>query len=72
MGIVGDQGLMQVIQLRRQTHVVQQRTEDLAAENRRLKRRIWRYRNDASFTEHLAREQLGFVRDREVLFRFAL
>jgi len=66
--LVGDRGLLDTMRARRQyaelsTSLVQKRHE-----NARLREDIRRLKEDPSAIETLAREQLGLIREGEVLF----
>jgi len=66
--LVGNKGLLDTIRARRQYEIV---SADLARkrhENARLRDEIRRLTNDPSAIESLAREELGLIRDGELLF----
>ena len=46
-------------------------TGDVKAVNAKLRREIWRLRNDLEYIEKIAREELRLVRPGEVVFEFA-
>ncbi|MDE0205507.1 MAG: septum formation initiator family protein [Candidatus Tectomicrobia bacterium] len=46
-------------------------TGDVEADNAKLRREIWRLRNDLEYIEKIAREELRLVRPGEVVFEFA-
>jgi len=66
--LVGNKGLLDTIRARRQYEIL---SADLARkrhENARLRDEIRRLTNDPSAIESLAREELGLIRDGELLF----
>ena len=67
----GEQGIIQIIALQKETLRVQARTAGLALSNQELKREIVRMREDPWAAERIAREQLGMVRSNEKVYRFA-
>jgi cell division protein FtsB len=48
------------------------KNQALEQDNRLLYREITRLRNDPDFIEHLAREELGLVREDELIIYFAM
>ena len=66
--LVGDKGLLDTMRARRQFEIL---SSDLARkrhENARLRDEIRRLTNDPAAIESLARQELGLMRDGEVLF----
>ena len=66
--LVGDKGLVDTIRARRQYAELTAALAQKRQENSRLREDIRRYREDPSAIEALAREELGLIRDGEVLF----
>ena len=66
--LVGDKGLLDTMRARRQHAEITAALAQKREENARLREDIRRYREDASAIEALAREELGLMRDGEVLF----
>ena len=66
--LVGDRGLLDTMRARRQHAEIAAAIAQKRHENARLREDIRRYREDASAIEALAREELGLMRDGEVLF----
>jgi cell division protein FtsB len=66
----GDYGLLEI---RRQQHEMQRLVHEIDVieqENARLVREIQRLRTDMSYLEKIAREDLGLVRPKELVFEF--
>ena len=66
--LVGDRGLLDTMRARRQHAELSASIAQKRHENARLRDDIRRYREDPSAIEALAREELGLMRDGEVLF----
>ena len=67
----GEQGIIQILELRKETIRVRERTARLTLSNQELKSEILRMRQDPWAAERIAREQLGMVRANEKVYRFA-
>lgn len=66
--LVGDRGLLDTMRARRQHAEISAALAQKRQENGRLRDDIRRYREDPSAIEALAREELGLMREGEVLF----
>ena len=66
--LVGDKGLLDTMRARRQHAQISAAIARQRQENARLREEIRRYREDPSAIEALAREELGLMRDGEILF----
>lgn len=66
--LVGNRGLLETIRARRQYAELAADLARKRAENDRLRDEIRRLREDPSTIESVAREQLGLMRQGEVLF----
>jgi len=66
--LVGDKGLLDTMRARRQHADISAATARLRRENDRLREEIRRFRDDPNAIEALAREELGLMREGEVLF----
>ena len=66
--LVGDKGLLDTMRARRQHADITDALGRLRRDNDRLRDEIRRYREDPSAIEALAREELGLMREGEVLF----
>jgi cell division protein FtsB len=66
--LVGDRGLLDTMRARRQHAEISAALAQKRQENTRLRDDIRRYREDPSAIEALAREELGLMREGEVLF----
>lgn len=68
--VFGSRGLLHLRSLTLEEHEVGRRISMLLHDNDRLRDRIKRLRTDDRALERLAREQLGFTRPDEVIYRF--
>lgn len=68
--IFGDRGLLRIYHLTKDKREVEQRLEELKAENDRLKREIEALKGDRRYLESIARRDFGYVRPNEVIYKF--
>lgn len=66
--LVGDRGLLDTMRARRQHAALSAALAQQRLENDRLREDIRRYRDDPTAIEALAREELGLMREGELLF----
>lgn len=66
--LVGDKGLLDTVRARRQYVELSAALAQKRQDNARLRERIRRLREDPSAIESLAREELGLMREGEMLF----
>lgn len=66
--LIGEKGLMQSMNARRQYRQLQASLEDLRRENDGLREETRRLREDPATIESLARQELGLIRPGEVVF----
>jgi len=66
--LVGDRGLVDTLRARRQHEAIAAALAQKRQENTRLRDDIRRLKEDPGAIESLAREQLGLIREGEVLF----
>lgn len=66
--LVGEKGLLAMIQARQQYRTLEQSLVDVRAENARLREEARRLREDPSAIEELARRELGLMKPGEKLF----
>ncbi len=66
--LVGDRGLVALLQARRQAAQVQSALEQIRAENARLREEARRLREDPAAIEELARRELGLIKAGEKVF----
>jgi cell division protein FtsB len=69
--IVGDRGAIHLWRLQGEKEKLDQQNYHLHRENEALRQRIIRLRNDDSYLEMIAREELNLVRPGEVIYRFS-
>lgn len=67
---LGGNGLVKVWRIKQEAELMTREIQRLEAENDRLSRLIDRLREDPSLIEKIAREELGFVKDREKVLKF--
>jgi cell division protein FtsB len=68
--IFDQRGLLHLWQLRQEQRALEARTFALLRENEELRNRIARLETDEGFVEKVVREELGFVRKGELVYRF--
>lgn len=66
--LVGDKGLLAMIQARQEYRALEQSLADVRDENMRLRDEARRLREDPSAVEELARRELGLIKPGEKLF----
>ncbi len=66
--LVGDRGLVALLQARRQTEQLQGALDEIRAENARLREEARRLREDPAAIEELARRELGLIKPGEKVF----
>ena len=67
----GQRGFIHLYRMEKEKQSYIDRIRKLEAENRALLDEIDRLLNDHDYVESVARRELGFVRDDEILYRFA-
>lgn len=68
--VSGERGLLHLLRLTQEQRQLEARVRALLHENTDLKSRIRRLQTDDDFLEKVAREQLGLVRENEIVYRF--
>ena len=68
--IVGERGAIHLWRLRGEKAKLDERNFDLQRQNEVLRTRVWRLRNDNSYLEKIAREELNLVRPGDIIYRF--
>jgi cell division protein FtsB len=66
--LVGDKGLLAMIQARQEYRTLEKSLADVRAENTRLREQARRLREDPAAVEDLARRELGLIKPGERLF----
>jgi cell division protein FtsB len=66
--LVGDKGLLAMIQARQEYRSLEESLAELRAENDDLRRQAQRLREDPSAIEEIARQELGLIKPGERLF----
>ena len=67
---LGGKGLVHLWELRKELKSFEMKKERLVEENLKLREEIVRLRSDLRYIEKVAREELGMVRDNEIIFQF--
>ena len=67
---VGANGAMRVWQMERELHSLEQEIVRLRAQTATLTQTLDRLRNDPLYIEKRAREELGYVREGEIILKF--
>ena len=66
----GERGLLHLWKLQQELGTLEANAVELLGQNRELRDRLGRLQNDPEFLEKVAREELGFARRGEVVYRF--
>ena len=69
--ILGDRGAIHLWRLQGEKEKLDEQNYRLHKENDALRQRIFRLRNDDSYLETIAREELNLVRPGEIIYRFS-
>lgn len=68
--ILDEQGLPRYRALRAELHEVERENDHIRRELRQMKRSVEALRTDPATIERIARDELGMLRDDELLFQF--
>ena len=68
--LFGERGLLRLHRMQEELMELAEENKSLAAENRALEREIMQLRSDRDYLEKLAREELGLIREGEVVYHF--
>jgi len=68
--VFGDNGLISLVRDKRHEKSLVQEKERIEKENKELRQEIERLKNDPSYVERLAREELGMVKEGEIVYMF--
>ena len=68
--VFGEHGLIRMVRYKRQTQKLVKQSDNLKAENENLRQEIERLKNDRAYIERLAREELGMVKNGELVYQF--
>ncbi len=68
--IASDSGLPRLERLRHERRAVDEKVSRLSDDIRRLRAEVERIKSDPSHTERVARDELGLVRQTEIVFQF--
>lgn len=70
-GVLGSSGPRDLLVLRQRSVALSQERDMLANDNSALRQRISRLKSDDSYLQQLIRQELGYARQGEFVFRFA-
>ncbi|MBD3360504.1 hypothetical protein GF366_01750 [Candidatus Peregrinibacteria bacterium] len=68
MTIFGQRGLVHLYKLQKKCNEIEQFNNKLQAENKKLKEEIDLLKHDMTYIEQLAREELGLVKENELIY----
>jgi len=68
--LFGDKGVLRLVKAYQQKQQLQQQVEQLQQENQQLKAEIEALQHDPQTIERLARQELGMVREDEIVYQF--
>jgi cell division protein FtsB len=68
--LFGEKGVIKIIQLRRERDRILADVTRIQEENKMLQEEIKRLREDSRYLESVAREDLGLIKENEILFIF--
>jgi cell division protein FtsB len=68
--LFGEKGVIKIIQLRRERDQILADVNRIQTENKKLQEEIRRLREDPRYLESVARNDLGLIKDNEILFIF--
>jgi cell division protein FtsB len=68
--VFGSRGLLHLRSIQTEERAINRRITDLLRENERLRATLTRLKSDERAIEKLAREELGFVRPGDLVYRF--
>jgi len=66
----GDRGLMKALSLKKELKEIEGNNQELREGNDTLKDYIYLLKNDEKYIEKVAREELGLVKDEELIYLF--
>lgn len=67
--LFSENGLLDLIRMKRQVRNIEAVSKSLAEENARLKREIEKLKTDDKYLEEMARKRFGFIREGEKVYR---
>ncbi len=70
LAFFGERGIMRTFRMLEYRAELQQRIDQLEADNRELRQEVERLRNDYFYLEGLARKNLGMVKEDELVYQF--
>jgi len=70
LAFLGERGIMRTFRMLEYRAELQERIDQLEADNRELRHEIERLRNDYFYLEGLARKNLGMVKEDELVYQF--
>lgn len=70
--LIGDKGVIQLVALKQQESDLKREIEELKQERKEWIHKIQSIKQSRSYVETIAREQLGMVRDDEIVYQIPL
>lgn len=68
--LFGPNGLWQLYKIHAKTKELEQLIAEKNKENKQLEKQITRLKNDPAYQEEMARKELGWVRENEIIYQF--
>lgn len=69
LSLIGDKGLLQLMELKKQEKKLQQEIIDLKREKKEWVNKVKSLKNNQTYIETIAREELNMVRNNEILIK---
>ena len=69
LSFFGDSGFFDLLELKKENHILAKNSSKISEENLVLSREIHRLKNDPEFIENVARKELGVIGKDEIIFK---
>ena len=69
LSFFGDSGFFDLLELKKENHILAKNSSKISEENLVLSREIHRLKNDPEFIEDVARKELGVIGKDEIIFK---
>ncbi len=66
----GDQGILHLLQLKKELNRIKEANLQLEKENEGLKEEVRRLKQEKKYIEEIARKELGMVKEGEIIYQF--
>lgn len=67
----GERGFIHLYRMEKERQAYLEKIQKLENDNRKLMEQVKRLQNDEDYIETMARKELGFIKDNEIIFRFS-